>query len=263
MPNVGTQIVHLHKVFDTGEAAVTGLDSADFDIVLGKDGAAAAEAVAVAEIGATGTYVFSFTPLYAGTYSLLVQEGAFTLSKRLTFEEAWTVTTAGATFAANFANAYCALTDVERYAGEVWTATSTPADTAIAGFAVENAAELTAIVAQAGLTVAPGYSADATLVALLRKANAIGSAIAAKMAGFIGTAPNQDAINALHAEYLRLIGASEIDGLIPTYVGGIAGGGTAASSGQASTHISAEGCAQYHPASGSTESLQWNGDTRW
>lgn len=59
------------SVFDTADAAVTGLLDGAFTKVLSKDGASSAVAVTVAEIG-SGKYVASFTPDGVATWDLRI-----------------------------------------------------------------------------------------------------------------------------------------------------------------------------------------------
>ena len=147
----------------------------------------AAEAVTWTEIGATGHYYLTFTPLNTGLYRIRVQQLAGAL-----IQESIDVSvfTSGATFAANFTNAYCSESDVERWFGLDVDASSTPTVSQVAAFAEGRASELTTFAALNGFTVTPAtVTADSEEEDILRELNAIAAAADSLVSKFIQTQP--------------------------------------------------------------------------
>jgi hypothetical protein len=179
---VGNIIVEGWTVFDLAGAPLTGMTSpAHVTLTLvrqsGSTMVAAAEAITWTEIGVTGRYYFSFTPLYSGLYVVYGLEiSALTLCRA--FEFRYDVRAAGATFAATYANAYCAETDIERWIQTLIDATTSPDDTEAAAFAESRASVLSSLCSGWGYSVTPAtITAGSRLEDMLREANAIGAAL--------------------------------------------------------------------------------------
>ena len=167
-------------VLDGSDNPLTGVTSpAGVSLTLqrqsGSTIVAAAESVAWTEIGATGRYYFSFTPVQTGLYVLYGKELHASSTGR-TFEFRYQVVSAGALFSASYANAFCAESDIERWLQQAITATTKPNDTEAAAFAESRAAALASLCARWGVTVPP-VTAGSRLEDLLREANAIGAAL--------------------------------------------------------------------------------------
>lgn len=234
MPTVSAAIYTTWRVIDLTGAVVSGLTATDFNIDLTKDQATTAETVSVTSVG-DGVYVFAFIPLATGTYGLSVQEkGTFANSQQGGFSgREWVVTAAGAAFAPDAANCFCSQSDVERYAGKTFSATSTPSATAVLGFMEEVASDLTAVCQLSGKRITPA-GGDAPLTVsgtgvqledLLREANAIGACYRVETASYLGMPPN-DSGRALYflGRYVELAGgvipgsAQTIEGRIPAFI---------------------------------------------
>jgi hypothetical protein len=71
LKKVSTEIRTVFVVYDSSDAAVTGLGDGDFTKRLTKDGANSATAVTIAEVG-NGRYTATFTPAATGHFHLLV-----------------------------------------------------------------------------------------------------------------------------------------------------------------------------------------------
>jgi len=198
MPSFGTVgniIVYGVECLDLADALLTGITSpAGVTLTLQRQSGStmipAAEVVSWTEIGVTGRYYFSFTPLNSGRYILYthlisaLSNGAF---REYTFE----ITTAGATFSATYANAFCAETDIERWIQTAIDATTKPNDSETAAFAESRAAILMALCAAWGYTVTSAtVTAGSRLEDLLREANAIGAALDYTVAQQFRVAPN-------------------------------------------------------------------------
>jgi hypothetical protein len=173
---------------------------------------AAAEVITFAEIGATGHYYMAFTPASTGLYVLqLTESNVLTLQRTARFS--YEVLSAGAVFTPTFSNAYCAETDVERYAGLAFTASSTVTSTQAAAFAEERATILTSLLAGWGVTISPSsVVAGSRLEDMLRAANAIGAAVDALIAWFGMTEPG------------KLEKAATLEALWTRYIGGMVDG---------------------------------------
>ena len=91
MMKVSTTARAVFTVFDSNDAAVTGLGDGDFTKRLAKDGANDATAVTVAEI-ANGRYTATFTPASTGVWYLLILQATYNLRG---WEETFDVTTDG------------------------------------------------------------------------------------------------------------------------------------------------------------------------
>src|SRR3990172_6854439 len=146
MPNVANNLIlenlRVLALADDG-TTITGLSTVigtDFQVVLqrqsGTTFVAASETVTIAEVGATGHYAFSFTPQNTGLYVLYVRElDAATMEREFRFP--YEVLSAGSVFSPTFTNAFCAETDIERYAGLTFTAASSITSTEAAAYAEE------------------------------------------------------------------------------------------------------------------------------
>lgn len=174
---------------------VTGITSpAGITFVLQRESGsaivAASEVISWTEIGATGRYYFSFTPVNSGLYIVYGQEVSLATLRRA-FEFRYEVLAAGAEFSPTYANAFCAESDIERWIQQAITASTKPNDTETAGFAEARAARLMALMAGLGFTVTPAtVTAGSRLEDLLREANAIGAAIDYTIAQQFANRPN-------------------------------------------------------------------------
>ena len=151
---------------------------------------AAGESVSWTEIGATGTYYTSFTPLNSGLYKLDVREiGPATALRADTFD--YDVFAPGALYSPTYTNAFCAESDIERWLQHPISSSSKPNDTEAAAFAEARAAQLMTLCASLGFTVTPStVVAGSRLEDLLREANAIGAALDWSVASFFSESPN-------------------------------------------------------------------------
>ena len=108
---VGNEIIAQHTVLDGASNPLTGmLSPADITFSMlrqsGSTMIAAVEAITWTEIGVTGEYYLTFTPLSVGLYSLHLREiDPSTQLRRVRWD--FNVLTAGAVFVPNLANAYC------------------------------------------------------------------------------------------------------------------------------------------------------------
>ena len=212
---VGNIIVEGWTVLDLTSTPLTGMTSpADVTFTLyrqsGSTMVAAAEAVSFTEVGVTGRYYFSFTPLYSGLYIVYGQEiDALTLQR--TFEFRYDVRAAGATCAATYANAYCAETDIERWLQTLIDATTSPDDTEAAAFAEARASVLSSLCAGWGYGITPAtIVANTRLEDMLREANAIGAALDYTVAQQFAQRPSKSD-RALHLQelWVQYVGDSQ------------------------------------------------------
>ena len=198
---------------NTPPGVVTGLTvPADVTLSLrrssGTTSVVASEVIGWAETGTPGNYVITFTPQNVGTYVLTIQEiSALTTQRRWisTFE----ILPAGAVFTPSYANAFCAETDVERYAGLTFENTSTPVNSGmIAGFVEERAAVLMSLCSFWGLSVTPAsVTLGSRLEDMLRAANAIGAAFDAVVAWYAAVEPSEsEKARMLLARWIALVG---------------------------------------------------------
>lgn len=178
----GNLVIDYYRVLDQNDAPLTGmLVPADVTLSLYRQSGgvliAASEVVSWTEIGATGSYFFTFTPQFTGLYLLyLVEVDALTGLRQRDFR--YDILAAGAVFAPSYANAFCAETDVERYLLQQIDSTTKPNDTQVAGWAQGRADVLESLCAGLGSTVTPlTVAAGSRLEGLLREANAIGAAL--------------------------------------------------------------------------------------
>ncbi len=88
---VSTTARVVFTVYDSNDAAVTGLGNGDFTKLLSKDGSNDATAVTVAEI-ANGRYTATFTPASTGVWYVLITQATYNLRG---WEETFDVTTDG------------------------------------------------------------------------------------------------------------------------------------------------------------------------
>ena len=208
-----TVVEHWTYLDITDSTPLTGMTTpADITFTLhrqsGSTFIASAEAVTFTEIGATGQYYITFTPLQAALYSLHLLElnaAGFQRTQGYVFN----VASPGASFAPAFSNAYCSEDDVERWAQIAFGVSSRPTSTQVAAFAESRASELTGIVAPEGLTVTPAdflTVADAVSQDYLRELNAISGAADSLMAKFMQETPSLiEKIPPLLVEYERRV----------------------------------------------------------
>lgn len=192
---------------------VSGLTApADVTLALrrssGTTSVVASETVSWAESGTAGNYVITFVPQNAGTYVLTLQEvSVLTTQRRWSYS--YEVLPAGAVFTPSYANAFCAETDVERYAGLSFTNTSEPVNSSmVAGFVEERAAALMSLCSFWGLSVTPSsVTVGSRLEDILRSANAIGAAFDAVVAWYTQVEPAEnEKARSLLARWLALVG---------------------------------------------------------
>ena len=214
MPLAGNAVLDSYIVLDLAtDAPLTGMTyPADVSLTLYRQSgtvmAAAAEVISWAEVGATGTYYFSFTPAQTGFYFLYLRElNVLTALRHSTFR--YEVLAAGAAFAPSYANAFCAETDVERYLNQNIDGTTSPSDTAAAGWAQGRADVLESICAGLGNPVTPlTVTSGSRLEGLLREANAIGAAMDYRMAQAFKTgSAKTEHVEALLALWESYVGA--------------------------------------------------------
>ena len=182
----GNLVLDQWTVLDGNSDPLTGmLVPADVTLTLlrqsGSTMIAASETVAWTEIGVTGRYYLSFTPQNTGLYVLILREIDGNTQQRV-YEFRYDVLAAGATFAPSYANAFCAETDVERYLNQQIDSTTSPNDTAAAGWAEGRADALESLCAALGNPVTPATITAGRLQGLLREANSIGAAMDYRMA---------------------------------------------------------------------------------
>lgn len=269
---VGEVVRRQHTVINLLGAHPTGLLISDFTIALYLDGVAATETVTLSDLG-SGNYEFLFTPLSPGIYTFFGTEGAFANSQGLSFNDAWITVLTEAVFTPSPANAFCAVTDVERYMTQNFSSTSSPTDMDVLGWMEELARRLTAKCEVAGHRVTPaggnaplsGLPPDTELEAMLRAANALGVAVMACNGGYLGVPPaDSDRGSTFYAEYLKLMGglvpgsATEILGEIVEYIQA-----TFAPGAYAATHISTGQVTRYSPPAGLASTLRVNELTEW
>jgi hypothetical protein len=179
---IGETIRRLWTVLDGNGAAVTGITApADVTLTLhlntGSGFAAASEAVTLPEIGVTGSYNVTVTPLTAGQYHLVLYElgGDAPLGRRMEWD--FDVVTAGSVFVPSLSNAFCSESDIERWMQQSITSATAPSSTEAAGFAETRAAILMSICTRYGFEVTPvTVVSGSRLQDMLREANAIGAA---------------------------------------------------------------------------------------
>ena len=207
MPVAGNQVREQWTIYDFSKNPLTGMVSpADITFTLLRDvGAgfqAAPETVVMTEIGATGHYQIAYTPeAQGGLYVLQLKE----LNVN-TFGQTWRfvheVVASGSQFVPTFANAFCAETDVERWAQLAIDTLSKPSSDEVAGFAEARASEMRSILAAAGYTVPATVAPGSLEEDMLREANAIGAAADTVIAKYQDTEPARtDKGRALLEEY--------------------------------------------------------------
>ena len=234
MPAKNVEILH---VWSLG-AAQTGLSGTmSSSLIYFADSttrAAASESVTIAEIGSSGDYAVTFTPLSAGTYVLTMTESV------LVAEEVFEDIVSDVASAAVDSDSYCAEADVVAWAqmGD-YSGATTPTETQVLGFMQMRAAEIYGWLREVTGTNAPGPSAYATsintgtdaglaLSRVCKMANAIGAAMDALESAGAGEAPSRsDRVAELGVAYASL--KPEVQQLGPLYAG---------VSGRYATHIS-------------------------
>jgi hypothetical protein len=227
MPSTGQLVIDGWTVLDVNENPLTGmLSPADVTLTLQRQSGgaiiAAGEAVAWVEIGTTGRYYFSFTPLNSGRYILYLREiDPATLGRQSEFR--WDITAAGTVPAPSFTNSFCGQSDVERWIGTFIDGTTRPNDVETATWAEMRAAVLTALCKRLGVTVTPASVANTNLGKLLREANAIGTALDYTIAQQFAYQPNNsDRIEYLQNRWIEFIGGDGESGSISNATGAIA-----------------------------------------
>jgi hypothetical protein len=211
---VGGLIEFYFRVLDTSNNPVTS--GATFNTDLFLDAVTTGEVVTITHL-ADGVHRGTFTPLSAGTYFCAVLELAFANSKRDRHEFTFDVASAGTTFAASYANAFCAQSDIESATGSTYGAATEPSATQVAAFAQQVASALTAICFGVGKTLTPaGGSAPIdtsttvgkNLSDMMRTANALGAAELAVIAAYRGAVPSEamDRANLFYEQFVRYAG---------------------------------------------------------
>jgi hypothetical protein len=210
---VNTVLVELWTILDLSRNPLTGMnDPGDIAFTLhrssGSAMVAAAEAVAMTEIGVTGHYSVSYTPTNVAIYVLQLEEintGTFLRTYR--FPDV-NVVSAGSIFAPSFANAFCAETDMERWLQQPITGTTAPTSDEAAGFAEARAAVLMTLCAKWGFTVTPSTVVSGSrLEDLLREANAVGASMDYTIAQSFSKTPSKtDRIETLLGVWYQHVG---------------------------------------------------------
>lgn len=190
----GNIIVDQWTVRDGNNDPLTGmLVPGDVTLTLLRQSAgvmvAASETVSWAEIGATGQYYLSFTPLNTGYYRLNLRE-IDPASQLRTWPFEYDVFASGAAFAASYSNAFCSEADIERWLQQAISASSAPSDTQAAAFAEARAALLMSLCARYGFTATPG-AVTGRIEDMLRESNAIGAAMDYTIAQSFGSQPTR------------------------------------------------------------------------
>lgn len=273
---VGDTISTYHKVFDTTGAIVSGLAASDFLITFVRNGAAAGEAVTVAEIGATAVYRFSFVAANTGTYSLHVREKAtIPNSSEASFDREWTVASVGEDFGASYDYAFCAESDIVGYAGVSFGADTNPSTTQVRGFAESVAARIMAgfppgiLVTPSGMgnPVSTATDEGKNLSNLLRQANAIGAASWAKRSALLGQPPNESPLpDILWGLFLDLAGGYDpvrrqmVEGVIP---GMLVEQFPTARDARSFSHVSQGWATSYTPATATESALPFDESTKF
>jgi hypothetical protein len=226
MPYVAQNLIlEPWTILDVNSNPLTGMTSpADITFSLkrqsGSTFVAASEVVGFAESAVAGTYAITVTPQNTGTYINELKElnvGTLQRTWRFVYE----VLPAGAVFSPSFANAFCAETDIERYLGLSFTATSQVTSTQAAGFAEERAAYIMAMCAAWGSVITPSSVIPGSrLEDLLRAANAIGAAFDAAVSWYTQVEPAEnEKARLLMARWVSLMGDGEkLVGLIETEI---------------------------------------------
>lgn len=220
MPAAGSVVRTLWTIFNQSAAPLTGMTSpADITFTLHRTTStgivASSETITMTEIGVTGNYAISFTPDFSGLYTLQLKElNANTngIQYRFPIE----VFAAGAAFLPAFANAFCALTDVERWLQQTIDVTTNPDENQTAAFAESRAAILMSLCASLGFAVTPStVTAGSRLQTILRDANAIGAALDYTVAQILSIQPSKsDRFELFRQLWLDYVGGRTALGII-------------------------------------------------
>jgi len=182
MPVLGTTVRVVWTILDQNGDPLTGMTVLGGDISFrlhrstSAGTVASGETVSMAEVGSSGTYEISYTPASTGLYTLQLKElNASTNGQQYRFPV--DIFAAGSQAVPTFADAFCAETDVERFAQLQFDASSVPSDDDVALFAAGRAKEMQGLLAAAGWTITPAtIDADSVEAGILREVNAVGAA---------------------------------------------------------------------------------------
>jgi len=224
---LGNTVTELWTILDGADAPLTGVTTpAGIVFTLhrqsGATMVAASETITFAEIGVTGVYYISFTPLNTGLYVLQLHElHASSQGRWFRFPDI-DMLSAGAVFTPAYTNAFCGEADIERWIQYPITATTAPSSTDAAAFAETRAAILMSLCARFGYTVTPTTVTSGTRIEdLLREGNAIGAALDYTIAQQFGKSPSATSrVEALSALWTLYYGTIKEPGYIQGEVQG-------------------------------------------
>lgn len=259
MPAKGVEILHVWAL----GSANTGLagNMSDTLIYYADDStrAAASESVTIAEIGSSGDYAITYTPLLSGTYKLLVDESS------LAIEYYWEDIVTDTPSAAVDSNSYCSEADVVAFVqmGD-YTANTTPTETQVLTFMQMRAAEIYGWLREVMGSSATGPSAYDTsidtstdkglaLSRVCKLANAVGAAMdALEAAGSTEAPARTERVAELGQMYASL--KPEVQASSRQYVG---------SGNIGSTHISIGEVSEESRDSVEEQGFIFDADTSW
>jgi hypothetical protein len=182
MPVVGSTVRLVWTIMDQNGDPLTGMTVGGGDVSFrlhrstSSGSVASGETVSMAEIGSTGTYEITYVPTGTGLYTLQLRElNANTLMQQYRFPT--DVFSAGSEPTPTFADAFCAESDVERFAQLDFDADSRPSVDEVALFAAGRASEMRGLLAMAGWVVSPTTVTPLSVEqVILRETNAVGAA---------------------------------------------------------------------------------------
>jgi len=212
MPAKNAEILHVWDLGTTG--LVANMTAVLERYPSGTSQVTASESVALAEVGATGAYTATYTPVLAQTYILAISEST-------TFQEArWEDIVSDVASAATANNAYCAEADVVAFAqmGD-YTASTIPTEAQVLGFMEMRAGEIYNRLTKTMGSSAPGPTGYSTTIdtstdpglalsKVTKLANAIGAAMDAVEASGAGESPaRSERVSELAAMYVAVMGS--------------------------------------------------------
>lgn len=219
MAIAGNVVRTVRRILDQNDAPLGGLTMpADITATLfrdtGVDISVASETVAMAPvIGSTGDYYVTFTPLSSGLYTLILREINANTGLRQTRDQ-FQVYASGTLFQPTFANAFCALTDIERWTQTAITSTTDPSDSEAAGFAEARASILQSLLGRLNYPLTPmTVQSGSRLQDILREANAIGAALDYTIAQQFRQSPSRsDRVDYLMGMWQQYYGQGPVQG---------------------------------------------------
>jgi len=197
MTVAGDTVVQEWTVLDGASAPLTGITTpAGITFTLhrqsGSTMVAASETVNWTEIGVTGHYFITFTPVNTGLYVLqLLEIDPNSLQRAYRFPN-FLVYTAGSAFVPSYTEAFCSESDIERWLQQGIDSSTSPSSTEAAAFAESRAAVLMSLCAGLGYSVTPSMvTSGSRLQDMLRDANAIGAALDYTAAQILSVQPSK------------------------------------------------------------------------